>query len=74
MGAFCPRPGITAAERFRYLYDDEELRQWIPRVERLAEDSKEIHLLMNNCYQDYGVRNAGDIGRLLAEAGARERT
>jgi len=66
--------GITAAERFRYLYDDEELRQWIPRVETLAEDSKEIHLLMNNCYQDYGVRNAADIGRLLAEAGARERT
>jgi len=66
--------GITAAERFRYLYDDAELRQWIPRVETLAEDSKEIHLLMNNCYQDYGVRNAADIGRLLAEAGARERT
>lgn len=66
--------GITAAERFRYLYDDEELRQWVPRVERLAEDSQEIHLLMNNCYQDYGVRNAADLGRLLAEAGAGERT
>ncbi len=66
--------GITAAERFRYLYDDEELRQWVPRVERLAEDSKEIHLLMNNCYQDYGVRNAADLGRLLIEAGAAERT
>jgi uncharacterized protein YecE (DUF72 family) len=66
--------GITAAERFRYLYDEEELRPWVGRVERLAEDSREIHLLMNNCYQDYGVRNAADLGRLLAEAGASERT
>ena len=62
--------GITAAERFRYLYDDDELRQWVPRVERLAGDSQEVHLLMNNCYQDYGVRNAADLGRLLSEAGA----
>ena len=66
--------GITAAERFRYLYDDEELRQWLPRVERLAEDTREVHLLMNNCYRDYGVRNAADLGRLLAEAGAGERS
>ncbi len=66
--------GITAAERFRYLYGEEELRQWVRRVERLAEESREIHLLMNNCYQDYGVRNAADLGRLLAEAGAGERT
>ncbi|MDQ3575737.1 MAG: DUF72 domain-containing protein [Actinomycetota bacterium] len=60
---------MTAAERFRYLYDDHELRQWVPRVQQLAEDSQEVHLLMNNCYQDYGVRNAADLGRLLAEAG-----
>jgi uncharacterized protein YecE (DUF72 family) len=66
--------GITAAERFRYLYDDDELRQWVPRVERLADESEEVHLLMNNCYQDYGVRNAADLGRLLAEAAAGEAT
>ncbi len=41
----------------------------MPRVQQLAEDSQEVHLLMNNCYQDYGVRNAADLGRLLAEAG-----
>ncbi len=66
--------GITAAERFRYLYGEEELRRWVPRVEQLAEQSREVHLLMNNCYQDFGVRNAADLGRLLAEAGAGDRT
>lgn len=64
--------GISAAERFRYLYDEVELRDWVPHVERLAEASDEVHLLMNNCYRDYGVRNAADLGRLLAEAGAGE--
>lgn len=61
--------GISAAERFRYLYDDQELHQWVPRVHQLAEDSTEVHLLMNNCYQDYGVRNAADLHRLLSEGG-----
>jgi len=64
--------GVTAAERFRYLYNDDELRSWVPRVERLAGESQEVHLLMNNCYQDYGVRNAADIARLLAEVGTVE--
>jgi hypothetical protein len=25
-----------------------------------------VHVLMNNCYEDYGVRNAADITDLLA--------
>jgi uncharacterized protein YecE (DUF72 family) len=56
----------SAAERFRYLYDLDELRKWTPRVRRLAGEAGEVHLLMNNCYQDYGVRNAADLYRLLA--------
>lgn len=62
----------TAAERFKYLYDDAELGEWVPRVRQLAEQAGEVQLLLNNCYQDYGVRNAGDLHRLLLEAGAEE--
>jgi uncharacterized protein YecE (DUF72 family) len=56
----------TAAERFKYLYDKRHLRPWAERVEQLAEHAGEVHLLMNNCYQDYGVRNAADMNDLLA--------
>jgi uncharacterized protein YecE (DUF72 family) len=56
----------SAAERFRYLYDLDELREWTPRIRRLADDARDVHLLMNNCYQDYGVRNAADLYHLLA--------
>jgi len=57
--------GITAAERFRYLYNDEELKEWVPRIEQMTETAEKIHILMNNCYEDYGVANAKDMGRIL---------
>jgi uncharacterized protein YecE (DUF72 family) len=56
----------TAAERFRYLYDKRELRPWMKKVQELAGTAREVHVLMNNCYQDYGVRNAADMTDLLA--------
>jgi uncharacterized protein YecE (DUF72 family) len=59
--------GGSAAERFRYLYNDEELRGWATDIHHLADQAAEVHLLMNNCYQDYGVRNAADLHRVLSE-------
>ncbi len=56
----------TAAERFDYLYSEDELRAWAPRVRDLAEESREVHVLFNNCYRDYGVRNARQMGEILA--------
>jgi uncharacterized protein YecE (DUF72 family) len=32
-----------------------------------ASQAQETHLLMNNCYQDYAVRNAAQLRDLLAE-------
>ena len=58
---------ITPAERFRYLYSEDELREWMPKVRRLAGDARETHGLFNNCYRDYGVRNARQLGELLGE-------
>ncbi|HKH24675.1 MAG TPA: DUF72 domain-containing protein, partial [Acidimicrobiales bacterium] len=57
----------TAAERFKYLYDRRELRPWVKRVQELAEESREVHVLMNNCYEDYGVRNAADMVDMLTD-------
>jgi uncharacterized protein YecE (DUF72 family) len=62
----------SAAERFKYLYDENEIEQWVPHVRELAQQAQEVHLLMNNCYQDYGVRNAADLRNALLDAGAEE--
>jgi uncharacterized protein YecE (DUF72 family) len=56
----------SAAERFRYFYSDDELREWVPRLGSLAARSRTVHALMNNCYEDYGVRNAARLAELLA--------
>lgn len=59
------RKGITAAERFRYLYSEEEVREWLPKVHQLAAQVRETHVVFNNCYRDYGVRNAQQMMALL---------
>jgi uncharacterized protein YecE (DUF72 family) len=61
------KPGLTAAERFRYLYSEEELERWVEPVRELAGQAKQVQVLMNNCYQDYGVRNASQMAALLRE-------
>lgn len=55
----------TASERFRYDYPTEELREWVPKIEGLATQARETHVLMNNCYRDFAVRDAKELGDLL---------
>jgi uncharacterized protein YecE (DUF72 family) len=55
----------TAAERFRYEYRQEELDDWVPKVESLAEQARETHVVMNNCYENYAVKNARQLATLL---------
>jgi len=59
--------GGTAAERFRYDYSKQELQEWVPKVEALAEHAAETHVIMNNCYRDYAVRSARQLAGLLAD-------
>ncbi|HEY8736106.1 MAG TPA: DUF72 domain-containing protein [Candidatus Dormibacteraeota bacterium] len=59
------RKGISAAEKFRYLYQPTELQPWVPSLRELAQDATEVHAVMNNCYADYAVRNAQDLAGLL---------
>lgn len=57
----------TAADRFNYLYGEDELREWVPRIHELARSANAVHVLFNNNYQDVGVRNARQMTLLLAE-------
>ncbi len=59
---------LSAAERFRYHYSRRQLRTWVPKIDELASQAREVHALMNNCYADYGVRNAADLQQLLLAA------
>ena len=56
-----------AAERFRYDYSEKELKEWVPKVKNLAEQARETHVLMNNCYRDFAVNNARQLSTLLLD-------
>jgi len=57
----------SASVRFRYDYKQEELREWVPRIRELAAQTRETHVLMNNCYRDWAVNNARQLAGLLEE-------
>jgi uncharacterized protein YecE (DUF72 family) len=52
-------------EKFGYLYREEELAQWAPKLRDLADQTAQTHVLMNNCYSDYAQRNAEQLIDLL---------
>jgi uncharacterized protein YecE (DUF72 family) len=55
----------TAAERFRYLYSEQELLELAGPIAEHVAEARETHLLMNNCYRDYAVRNADELRDIL---------
>jgi uncharacterized protein YecE (DUF72 family) len=59
--------GLPTVERFRYLYDREELGEWVPRIAQAAAQAEDTHVLMNNCYANYGSTNARELAALLAD-------
>ena len=55
----------TAAERFRYDYGERELEEWVPKIKALRDQARETHVVMNNCYENYAVKNARQLASLL---------
>ncbi len=57
-------------QRFGYLYSEDELRTWAPRLRELAGQARETHVLLNNCYRNYAQVNARQLADLIAGPGA----
>jgi uncharacterized protein YecE (DUF72 family) len=64
--AMWERKGATVAERFDYLYSEDELREWVAPIQHLAGQTQEVHILMNNCVQDKAVVNADQLRTMLS--------
>jgi uncharacterized protein YecE (DUF72 family) len=58
---------IPPSERFRYLYDEDELADWTSQIAAAARQTKETHVLYNNCFSNYGTTNAREMARLLQQ-------
>ena len=59
------KPTNPVSERYRYLYDRPELAEWIPRIIEVAESATHTHVVMNNCYGNYGTTNADELTSML---------
>ncbi|MET8093580.1 DUF72 domain-containing protein [Micromonospora sp. NPDC005220] len=52
-------------EKFGYHYSKRELADWAPKLRELADEARQTHVLMNNCYRDYAQTNAKTLADLL---------
>jgi uncharacterized protein YecE (DUF72 family) len=57
------------SQRFRYLYDEQQLREWLPRIRAISEQTAEVHLVFNNCYGNYATTNALEMAGMIVDAG-----
>ncbi len=51
--------------RYDYLYETKELKEWVPKVEKLAEKTDRILLFFNNHFEAKSAKNAKQMSQLL---------
>ena len=56
---------IQPFERYNYLYAEDELREWVSRLNEIAEQAENVYVFANNHYRGQGVANALEIRSLL---------
>jgi len=59
-------------ERYNYLYSEDELREWVPRVEELNAATRKTYLFFNNHYQGKSAENAKMFAAMLGVSLAQE--
>jgi uncharacterized protein YecE (DUF72 family) len=63
------RPNAIVTERYRYLYDRDQLAGTLMQVERLVEQAlPQVHLVFNNNHGNYGTTNALELTEMIAGA------
>lgn len=65
------KKGITAAERFKYLYAERELEEQAERL-RSVDGVERAYVIFNNCYSNFGVMNATTMAQILARLGRKD--
>ena len=54
-----------AWERYDYLYTDEEMKPWIPKIRDMEEQADDTYVLYNNCHRGQAAVNAARMKELL---------
>jgi uncharacterized protein YecE (DUF72 family) len=57
-----------AWERYDYLYDEGELKEWVPRVQKMTQKTEDTFVFFNNHYKGKAAQNALAFRKLLEQA------
>ena len=55
------------AERYNYAYTDDQLREWVKRLDSLRQKADHIYVFFNNCHLGRAVRDAHRFMELLTD-------
>lgn len=56
---------LPGFERYNYLYSEPELRDWVRRMNEMAQQASEVYAFANNHYRGQGVANALELRAML---------
>ncbi len=56
-----------AWERYNYTYSESELREWVPRLQKLEEEAPLTLVYFNNHFEGQAAKDARDLAQLLLE-------
>jgi len=55
-------------QRYDYLYSREELAEWVPRIKKVASNTKKTYIYFNNHYKAQAVRSAKILKGLMEDS------
>lgn len=55
--------------RYDYLYTEDELREWLPRISQMAKEAQTIYIAFNNHARGQAIQNARMLKDILTELG-----
>ncbi len=56
-----------AYQRYDYLYNEQELKEWIPKIKEIASQTSDQYIFMNNHYKGKATKNALMLMKLLRQ-------
>ncbi|HEB12963.1 MAG TPA: DUF72 domain-containing protein [Actinobacteria bacterium] len=59
------KKGISVAERYAYEYTEDELADWVHKLEKISPFTNETYVMFNNCFHNYAVKNAMQLAQML---------
>ncbi len=59
------RKGLETAQKYNYLYSEDELKTFMPYINEFSKNMKKVYVMFNNCFEANAITNALEMVRLL---------